>query len=75
MEKKIIRTKRSQSDIIKFVEDLPIGMISEGKASDLVSEDSDDKGEGKVIPIDIHKKAKDDSYLVDVVLGLNEDKD
>ena len=74
MEKKIIRAKRSQLDVIRFVEDLPKGMISDGKASDLVSDESDEK-EGKVIPIDIHKKNKDETYLLDVVLGLNEDKD
>ncbi len=74
MDKKIIRTKRNQKDIIRFVEDLPSGMISGGKASDLVTEDDKDEEKDTKV-ISISNKEENEAYLVDVMLGLNEDKD
>ena len=73
MAKKIVRAKRSQKDIIKFVENLPQGMIQSGKASDLVQDDTENKK--GTVPIDIHAKDKDEAYLIDIMLGLNENKD
>lgn len=49
-------------------------MISGGKASDLVTEDDKDEEKDTKV-ISISNKEENEAYLVDVMLGLNEDKD
>ncbi|MEQ9426212.1 MAG: hypothetical protein RJQ09_17440 [Cyclobacteriaceae bacterium] len=65
--KKIIRPKRDQKAVIEFVEGLPKGMVQEGKASDLIDNESK-----KNVKKETGKVSKSDTYLVDVLLGLNE---
>jgi len=69
MKKKLTRPKRKQSDVIQFIEGLPGGMISSGKASDLI-----EGLQGKVVSRPKGKKANH-KYLVDLILGLNNNED